>query len=1062
MQMLLRPFKATTLRRIVCLILLPAACALPQVSTANLTGLVEDSSGARVPDAAVKLINNLTGAENDAVTSREGIFLVPGVIPGAYTLQIARNGFATAQITGLMLNVGDTKSLLVRLQIGSVTQTVEIDASGLVPTTANATVSTVVNRKFVANIPLNGRSFQDLVSMVPGVVTQTPQAVGGGYGVQGDFSINGQQPDTNSYTIDGVSADIGVGLLGRHTRFASSGNAAGTTALGTTQSLVSIDDLQEFRVLTSNYSAEYGRTSGGQFTLLTRSGTNTLHGSLFDYVRNNTADAADWFARFNSIFDASLPYQQNDFGGSVGGPFHLPIVDNRHDKTFFFISYEGLHVTEPTAPLVEYVPSDQAVNASPAPIKELLSAFPLPDGTFANAPPDSTGLSVFEPGALSEPGSINSTSIRIDQAFSPKISAFLRSSFTPSESQGSMLGSLTTNDVDTQTDTLGMSFQLSSARTNELRLGYGASTSLLRTVQDGFYSTGSFSPSDLNVSLGVPIGSFPSAAADVYIHSAGAGDSEVNTDEAFGSVHQWNLRDMFAVQADHHLLQFGIDHRHLVSSIHPPALSVEADFFNPQSLLANSASDIAITKSLPATPVFNEFAAFIQDEWQVSKRLTISGGLRWEVDPAPRGKHGADAFTAVGSLASPGTMTLATRGTALWDTSWFNLAPRVGAAWLINRRSGRDLVLRAGGGVFLDTNNRAAVRAFSALGFSETMHPTNVPVPLTPAQLDFSVLPSAPYTRSLVYAFPRHFQLPYSVQWNVAAEQSLGKNQTFTASYVGAAGHRLLREQRTNISNQNPDFSEIESFPAGVTSNYQALELKFQRSISYGIQALASYTWSHAIDDGSIDPAWPLNRANSNLDLRHNFQAALSWDERKLTGRGVRDWILGDWGADARITARSPFPITPLGNVLSDPATGNRYFSGVDFIPNRPLYVYGSKYPGGRVLNGGPYVTNPAFTLPATDAPGNATRNMLRGFGDNELNIAIRREVHLHDRLNLQFRAEAYNLFNHPDLGYIDPSITDQQFGQATLMLNQSFGPTGSLYEPGGPRSLQISLRLHF
>jgi hypothetical protein len=386
----------------------------------------------------------------------------------------------------------------------------------------------------------------------------------------------------------------------------------------------------------------------------------------------------------------------------------------------------------------------------------------------------------------------------------------------------------------------------------------------------------------------------------------------------------------------------------------------------------------------------------------------------------------------------------------------------MGAAWLVNRQPGHELVLRAGGGIFFDTDNRAAVRAFSALGFSETMHPTNVPVPLTPAQLDFSVSSLPPYTHSLVYAFPQHFQLPYSAQWNIAIEQSLGKNQTFSASYVGAGGHRLLREQRSNISSQNPDFREIEWFPAGVTSNYEALQLKFQRSISQGIQALASYTWSHTIDDGSIDPAWPLTRANSNLDIRYNFQAALSWDERKLTERGVRDWILGDWAADARITARSAFPITPLGNVLSDSATGNRYFSGVDFIPNRPLYIYGSQYPGGRMLNGVPYVTDPAFTLPATGAPGNATRNMLRGFGDNELNIAIRREVYLHNRLNLQFRAEAYNLFNHPDLGYIDPSITDQLFGQATLMLNQSFGPTGSLYEPGGPRSLQISLRLHF
>ncbi len=481
-----------------------------------------------------------------------------------------------------------------------------------------------------------------------------------------------------------------------------------------------------------------------------------------------------------------------------------------------------------------------------------------------------------------------------------------------------------------------------------------------------------------------------------------------------------------------------------------------------QSLLANSASDISITKNLAAAPVLNQFAAFVQDEWQVSKTLTISSGLRWEVDPVPHGKNGADAFTAVGNLASPASVSLAPRGVALWDTSWFNLAPRIGAAWLIDRRAGRELVVRAGGGVFFDTDNRAAVQAFSAFGFSETSDPINVPVPVTPAQLDFSVSSSPPYSHSLVYAFPRHFQLPYSFQWNVAVEKSVGRNQTFPASYVGAGGYRLLREQRTDINDQNPNFAEIEWFPAGVTSNYQALQLKFQRSITHGVQALASYTWSHTIDDGSIDPAWPLTRANSNLDLRHNLQAAISWDERNLTGRGLRDFLLGGGGADARITARSAFPVTPLGNIYSDPATGERYFSGVNLIPNRPLYVYDSRFPGGRMLNGGPYATAPAFVLPAAGSAGNAPRNMLRGFGDNQINIAIRREIHLRAPFNVQIRGEAYNLFNHPDLGYIDPSLADALFGQSTLMLNQSFGPTGSLYEPGGPRALQLSLRLHF
>ena len=1044
----------------VCLIFWPAMQAFSQVSTANVTGIVEDSTGARIPGAAVKLVNSQTGTENDATTSWNGIFLLPGVIPGAYTLEIGRDGFATAQITGLILSVGDTKSLLIRMEIGRVTQTVKIDASDLASTTAGASVSTVINRKFVANVPLNGRSFQDLISMTPGVNTQSPQATGESFSAHGDFSVNGQQPDDNSYTVDGVSADIGAGLLIGHQKFASSGSAAGTTALGTTQSLVSIDDLEEFRVLTSTYSAEYGRTTGGQFTLLTRSGTDRLHGSGYEYLRNYSANAADWFTKFNTAFPP-IPYEQNDFGGTLGGPFLLPHLYDSHGRTFFFASYEGLHVEEPTAPLVEYVPSMETIDGAPPALQALLFAFLPSYGDQISPELGNTGLTPYVSSSISEPGSINAGSIRFDHTVSPKLSVFFRYGDTPSKDDSFDFSSVPLQQLDTQTSTFGATFQLSSTKTNELRVGYGASTSLLSTIENPDLGSLYFLSPDLNKNIGIP-STFPSAVADVFIHSAGAGDAEVRTDSALATVHQWNLRDTLTAQAGHHLLQFGVDERHLVSSIHPPALTVETDFFNLQSILNNSASDIAITMSQPATPAFNEFSAFVQDEWQVSKSLTLSPGLRWDLDPPPHVERGGDAYTALGNVASPETLTLAPRGTPLWHASWLDFAPRLGAAWVADNHAGRELVVRAGGGVFFDTDNRAAVPAFSALGFSATMHPDNVPVPVTSAQLDFSTAVSPPYTSAPVFTFPRHLQLPYALQWNVAVEKAFGKSQTFTASYVGTDGRRLLQEQRTNVNERNPEFGEVVWFPSGLTSSYEGLQLKFQRSISPGVQMLASYVWSHTLDYGSTDPAWSLTRSDSDLDLRHNVETAISWDEHSISGSRLRRSLLGGWGADGRITVRTGFPVTPLGNLFSDPATGNRYFSGVNRIPGRPLYLYGSQYPGGRTLNGGPYASNPAFVLPDITAAGNAARNMVRAFGDNQINVAIRRELHLYDRFGLQARVEAYNLFNHPDFGYIDPSLTDALFGQPTLMLNQSFGPSGSLYAPGGPRSLQVALRLHF
>lgn len=1042
---------------IAALILWAASLASAQVSTANVAGVVEDATGARIPDAAVKLINTQTGTENDARTDRYGSFLLPGVLPAIYTLQIAREGFATAQITGLILNIGETKGILIRMQLGSVTQTVNIDASRLTPQSSDGSISTVVNREFVANIPLNGRSFQDLVSMTPGVNTQSPQAAGGGFTGHGDFSVNGQQPDDNSYTVDGVSADIGAGVLIGHEKFASSGSAAGTTALGTTQSLVSIDDLQEFRVLTADYSAEYGRTMGGQFTLLTRSGTDRLHGSGYDYIRNYSANAADWFTHFNQAI-SSLPYEQNDFGGTLGGPFVLPHLYDGSSKTFFFLSYEGLHVTEPTAPLVEFEPSGQTIMDTPQPLNWLLLDF-VEGGSASNL--GNTGLGPVVSSSISEPGSINAGSIRFDHTFSPKLSAFFRYNNTASQSESYDFTSVPLQNLGTQASTLGATFQISPTRTNELRIGYGASKSVLSTIFWGNNKAPVGVPYDLNAQLGIPK-FFPSASGDLFIHSAGAGDAEVKTDSALGVVHQWNLRDTLTAQAGHHLLQFGIDERHLVSSIHPPDLTVEADFFNLQSILSNSATDMSITASQPATPEFNEFSAFLQDEWRISKSLTLSPGLRWDVDPPPHGKRGGDAYTALGNVATPADLALAARGTPLWHTGWLNVAPRFGAAWVADSHAGRELVMRGGIGVFFDTANRAAAPAFSALGFSTTMHPENVPVPVTAAQLDFPTTVTPPYTSAPAFAFPAHLKMPYALQWNVAVEKALGKNQTFTASYVGTNGRQLLQEQRANVNAQNPAFGEVVWFPSGITSSYNGLQLKFQRSISPGVQVLGSYVWSHTLDYGSTDPAWPLTRGNSGLDMRHNFEGAISWDEHTISGGRLRRSFLSNWGADGRITARTGFPVTALGNLFSDPATGNRYFSGVDRIPGRPLYLYGSQYPGGRALNGGPYATNPAFVLPDIGSAGNASRNMLRGFGANQFNVAVRREIPLFDGFGVQLRAETYNLFNHPDFGYIDPSLTDALFGQPTLMLNQSFGPSGSLYEPGAPRSVQVSVRVHF
>jgi hypothetical protein len=341
------------------------------------------------------------------------------------------------------------------------------------------------------------------------------------------------------------------------------------------------------------------------------------------------------------------------------------------------------------------------------------------------------------------------------------------------------------------------------------------------------------------------------------------------------------------------------------------------------------------------------------------------------------------------------------------------------------------------------------------LGFRAIASSTNVALQLPAPLFNFSTAVTAPYTSSVVYAFPQHLQLPYTLQWNVSADQAFGSAQTLTLFYVGSSGRRLLQRQYSTVTSLNPDFGTVQYFPNGVTSNYQALQLKFQRSVAKGLQSLVSYTWSHSLDFGSTNASYPLTYGNSDFDVRHNLQGGVSWDIPHANQERIASTLLNGWGLDGRINVRTAFPITLTGNTLVD-STGAQYYSGVNYNPSNPIFLRGSQYPGGRAINGGPKVSSAtaAFTSPMGTAAGNAPRNFVRAFGASQINCAVRREFHIVDYVSVQFRAEAFNVFNRPNFGYIDPTLGDAQFGQATKMLNSSLGSMSSLHQQGGARSM--------
>jgi len=1026
---------------------------LAQSELAGVYGRVTDPSGAVIVDADVEIKSTETNVSTTVKTNQDGLYTIPSLHPGHYLINVRKPGFKSVTVTQLELNIQDNVVRNFALQVGSIAETVTITADSLNMNTTDGSVSTVVDRTYVENMPLNGRSFQSLILLTPGVVTTSPQT-----GDAGQFSVNGQRTESNYFTVDGVGANINPGGgLGVGSTPGISGSLAANTALGTTQSLVSVDALQEFRVQTSTYSAEYGRNPGGQFSFLTRSGANDWHGSAFDFLRNNVFDANDWFNDRAGFKQSAL--RQNDFGGTLGGPISIPRIYNGKDRTFFFFSYEGLRLLLPQPVMPTYVPTLALRQQVPAALQPVLNAFPL-----ANGPDQGNGLAEFL-ATYSNPNQIDSVSLRVDQNFGSKIRVFFRFSDTPSfagnrdVSSGNLADTLYTSS-ETQTYTVGMNTAFSSRINNEFRINYSHSNVSENEKGDNF---GGAKPTILGQLAGFG-STYPYNDVQVGL-SFFPNSTSLTNFKALNSQKQWNVTNTLSRVAGRQQFKVGVDYRRLTPSLRPFAPAESILYFNSSSAMANSADFTFVQNSLSAYPLYTNLSVFAQDEWRWTPRLSLSLGLRWELNPPPGSTNSVLPFTIQGSN-NLSTMTLAPQGTPLWKTTYDNFAPRVGMAYLFRNSPGHESVLRGGVGVFFDTGNEYGSVGYSTLGFSTSQlycsfsfcNGPNASFPLTATQFGFPVQtpPVAPYTNGALYAFDPHLALPYTVQWNASIEQTLGKDQALTVTYVGANGRRLLEGHELIATPFNPNFGPIVLYKNGLTSDYDALQIQFQRRLSHGLQAMGGYTWSHSLDYGSQNAALPYVRGNSDYDVRHNFAGAFSWNLPKASWGHLADAILDQWGLDGRFNARTGFPVTLNGNQNVDPVTGSLFASGLNLVPGQAIYLYGSQYPGGRAIN------SAAFTPPTGTQAGDAPRNFVRGFGAWQMDSAVRREFPIHERFHLQFRAEAFNIFNHPNFGLIDPQFRSPTFGQATRSLNRSLGTLSPLYQLGGPRSLQFALKLIF
>jgi hypothetical protein len=1137
--------------------ILAVACPLfAQSDSATLSGTITDPSGAIISNATVLVTNADTNISQTARSNSAGLYSFPKLAPGRYRISVKNTGFKELVRTDLTLHVGDAVSENFKMEIGSSSETVSVSADAQPLNTEDATVGTVVEREVVENMPLNGRSFQGLITLSPGVATIAAAAGGS----TGQFVVNGQRSDTNYFSVDGVSANAGS-PAGGGLSSSGTGSTPTNSATGGFNNMVSIDALQEFRISTSNFAPEFGRSPGGQISLVSRAGTNGFHGDVFDYLRNTVLDANDWF--LNAAGKGRGVVQQNDFGGVFGGP----IIKN---KLFFFVSYEGLRLQAPT-PSVKQVPT-QAARALAAVansggvtgyMAQFANAYPLPDGNPST--PCTSFVTCAANYTASFPGKsvLDSTSARIDYSLTKTTSLFGRYAHSPStlvsDSSSTITGFNEGNDVYTA----GLTRTIGNSMSDDLRFNFTHSTVIQSMNAINFagslstiFPTGFAQPpaSYLTGSYAIQIRGLPTDGLLLSPLQANNGNDQINIIDTFGWV------------KGSHRFKFGVDFRQLDPAYDQANFNENNTFGQTTTALPGfpSVQNVCPLSTLPAGSSatvpgyicgqattsnlqhnfiqhfrYRQYSFFAQDTWKMTRRLTVTYGVRWDINPAFQWTSHNPGFSVQKStfnLSNLSGININPFGTPAYPTTLGNFSPRVGVAYHLSDNPKWGRVLRVGYGIFFDTGAQVGGSLSNPFNgrFNNVGAGANSPIvqyPITVANAAY-VTPPAPRLTLPVSnggqdnLIDPNFKLPYVHEINFTLEQQLGSKQTFTASYVGALGRRLIGSLIYPANDGNPSvFAQINPLTGVATpdslailgnfssSSYHSLQTKFQRQFSGGVSALASYTWSHSIDDASLNsqvatitlptaselasglPA-ALLRGNSDFDVRHNVALSLVYDIPSPSNALARA-VLGHWSFDPIYHYQTALPIDLLtGTTGAIGATA--YSERPNLIAGVPVYVYGSDCaaqnkgqgcPGGVEFNTAPVSASVAAAAgcaapTATNAKGafctplavggqaisgNLGRNVVRGLSLQELDFSVHRDFPIHEQIRLRFQADMFNVFNHPSFGPEGGTLNASTFGAITNMANSSLGAnngSGSGFNPifntGGPRNFQFALKLFF
>lgn len=993
--------------RILAVWLLFAGLALCESDRAIIKGAVTDPSGAALPDVTVAVDSPLTGFHRKVTTSPAGTYVLAGVPLGNASLSFEKTGFQKVRYESLELFAGQTVTQNVELALAPQTSTVEVRQDASMLNLENAEVGGVIAGQQVANIPLNGRNWQGLLMLVPGAINT---GTGDARGIR--FAGHGQ--DDNNFRFDGVDA---TGVRNQVPR-------------DDIRLAMSLESIAEFRVRSATYTAESGGTMAAQVDIVSRSGSNQVHGSLFEYLRNDKLDA-------RSPFDPATipPFRLSQFGARIGGPLVK-------DRTFFFASYEGL-VQRWGRTLAATVPSDayraRAVAASPQ-IQPLLDAYPRATGATASA----------DIGSWTGPGSQDndqhSGMLRVDHRFTGSDSIFARISSNNMEARtplGDGTGYLGAyNRVDERVTTGVINYQrVHSAKfVNEVRMGFN------RVPYRSRYDS--------------PI--LPALSVAGLTAIPGGRESMVNsTTFTFG--------DNASVMLGRHTLKFGLDIRRVRIALRTTADGSSIAYRDVTALAGDVRTSAQINGFLPTRGIEKtQYFGFAQDEWKVTPNLTAVIGARYEylgVFSEQRGRAQTfDLETCGGFCPQGAAFTLPDRN---------NVSPRVSLAWAPRRFSGRT-VLRAGFGMYY---GEGQVGNQTSPVENETARITlsGATLQSTPlASLLNPLLPNSPTTFTATpLDLQRNRKDMYTSQWSFTLQQSLGRGAVAEAGYLGSKGTQLFERTYYNTVDPvtgrrpYPQWDLIRVRANGNDSSFHGLTLALRRQTQSGFTLSTNYLWSHAIDNttaGGDDADYPQNvncrsceRASSNFDIRHNFNTSVVYElpfgsgKRYLRAGGFAGAIVGGWQLSGVGMARTGKPLTVTISRLPGSLPDQNATS-----PQRPNLV-----PGVPVVldsqSRTQWINLAAFAVPAAGTWGNAGRNIATGPSIWNADAALTKRNRLRENTILEFRAEVFNLMNHPQLANPVVNVSaPATFGRLTQLLNT--GATGT----GTPRQLEFALRLSF